>query len=192
MDLYKTLQINQKDGDFTMFQLTFKKLKQEHLDLILEWRNSEFVRLNMQYQNKISKENHYSWFFSLDLTKNFYHVLYEHDLPVGLFNIKDADFKKKTGEAGSFIGDKKFWGTGIAARAFYAHAIYAFNYLELENLYISVLKNNTNALRFNSKLGYTLLEEQSSDISLRFIMNYEIFFSNKFNVKSLKYLTNNY
>lgn len=181
-----------KIPEFTKFGITFKPLSEANLEMVRIWRNSDDVRVYMQYQEIISKENQLKWFQELDKSKNFYFVAYENGFPFGLYNVKDVDFEKKTCEPGVFLKSKEFWEGGLAMRGSLAIGDFIFKKLNLEALIIHVLKNNEKVLAYNKKMGYQILNEDSESISYELTLKRDEFYENKITSKILKYLEKYY
>ena len=124
--------------EFTKFGVTFKPLTEDNLEQVRIWRNSDDVRLYMQYQKEISQEEQFEWFQKVNNENNFYFLVYEQNEPRGVFNIKDIDYTTKSGETGSYLIDRKFWGTDLAGKASLLLGDFVFNSIHLESFYCFV------------------------------------------------------
>ncbi len=90
------------------YGVVLETLKAEHLEMVRLWRNQEFVRKNMQFQDVLSRADQERWFAGLNESKNLYWIIIYNDYPIGLIHIKDIDFDAESGEAGIFIGEPSY------------------------------------------------------------------------------------
>ncbi|MBC5841486.1 GNAT family N-acetyltransferase [Flavobacterium sp. F-380] len=177
--------------DFSKFGITFKPLNHDNLEMVRVWRNSDDVRIFMQFQEIITAEQQVNWFINLDKTKNFYFVAYKDGKSFGVFNIKDVDFEKMTGESGVFLKNKDSWEGDAGMRGALVLINFAFENLKLEKLICHVLKTNLKVLTFNKYLGFNISKSDSESISYELILNRLDFYNNKKIIKLLKYLAIN-
>ncbi len=169
------------------FGITFKRLDAESIETVRQWRNSDDVRLFMQYQKIISIEEQALWFKNIDNENNYYFISFFENEPYGLYNVKDIDFDKKHGEIGAFLKNKSFWEGDISMRGTYLLITFCFEDLKLEKLTAHVLKSNPKVLQYNKQLGFKVDEEFKSDKSNFLVMTRNDFYTPK-NNKLLKYL----
>ncbi|HLU86690.1 MAG TPA: GNAT family N-acetyltransferase [Taishania sp.] len=134
------------------FGLELKPLSLETLELVRNWRNDELVLQFMQFKHYISQEEQLNWFRTLN--DAYYFVIYEHETPLGLINIKKIDYEEFSGEAGLFIGNKTFKGTGVALGASVLLLDFAFDRLELRTVGATMHKQNKDAILYNKLLGF--------------------------------------
>jgi RimJ/RimL family protein N-acetyltransferase len=133
------------------------------LQKVLLWRNSDEVRLYMDYQKIITLEEHKNWFYNLDKNTNYYFIASYNNIEFGVFNVKNIDNAILTGETGAFLISTKFWGSDIASRAILALGYFCFEEISLNSLYCHVIKSNKAALNFNKHQGYVIDENFISD-----------------------------
>ncbi len=65
-----------------------------------------------------------------------------------------------------FIGDKSYWGKGVAKKASIEIIRYGFEYLNLKKIVLEVHQQNKNAIQLYEKLGFTRLGENSNFIKM--------------------------
>ena len=58
---------------FFKYGITLERLKKEDIELVRQWRNSDPVRMNMNYQEIISPEKQLEWFHSIN-NENFHYT----------------------------------------------------------------------------------------------------------------------
>lgn len=137
-----------------MFNLTFKnfvKLTDEEKRLVLDWRNSDRIRLKMNNQEIISLEKHLEWLETLKNREDcICYLCYEGDTPVGVFNFTNIDKENKTCVSGAYIGNTDYIGFGIV-QCFYIF-VYAFEKQNLEKVFANVLKSNKRVYKMHKQI----------------------------------------
>lgn len=68
-----------------------------------------------------------------------------------------------------FIGEKDFWGKGIASEATRQILDYAFNYQKLKRIYLFVKKENVRAISAYLKNGFKVINETEGDLIMEVI-----------------------
>lgn len=161
----------------------FRKMDLSDTSLIVQWRNSDFVRAKFIYQNPFTREDHENWIRTMiDTGKaiQFIICLNENDLPIGSVYIRDIDQSHNKGEYGIFIGELEYQGRGIGTEATKLTIDYAFNTLKLHRLILRVFANNEQAIRSYEKAGFTkeaylrddvLIQGKYRDIVLMAVIN---------------------
>ena len=180
-----------KVSEFTKFGITFKPLSEVNLEMIRIWRNSDDVRVFMQYQEIITPEQQKVWFRQLDKTTNFYFVTYRNEIPFGVFNIKDVDFKAGIGEVGVFLKSRNIWESDSSMRGSIGLAVIAFQILKLNILKCHVLKSNKKVLVYNQQMGFQINGNVDDAISFELLLTKEDFYSNKKIIRLVNYLETN-
>jgi diamine N-acetyltransferase len=69
-------------------------------------------------------------------------------------NIYLTDIRNKTAELHIFIGNKEYWGKGIAKEATRQIIDYAINTLRLDSVHLEVRKENVAARKVYEKIGF--------------------------------------
>lgn len=174
-----------KVAEFTKFGITFKPLSEANLEMVRIWRNSDDVRLFMRYQEIITPEQQKSWFDKINNKYNYYYLVYDRNEPFGLFNIKDIDYNRKTGETGSFLRNRSYWGSDLAGRASLGLGYFAFETIKLDSLFCHILKSNNAVINFNKHQGFVIDKQFSNDTVVKMMCNKDVF--NKKTSKFLKY-----
>ena len=142
-------------GDVLNFK-NFINLSEEEKELVLQWRNSDRVRLRMNNSNIIELQDHMRWINGLKDNKETLYFLFEiNGNPAGVFDYSQINNTDKTCVCGSYIGDENYLGYGILLNYFGFE--YAFSQLDTERINISVLKSNKRVFEmhkniFNAKL----------------------------------------
>src|SRR5215469_8031030 len=95
------------------YGLTLIRLKEEHLEMVRKWRNSDYVRNKMIFREYITPEMQLEWFRKINNDSNYYFIVEYQNKQVGLVNIKDiAD---GVGESGFFLAKQVYEDTEITA-----------------------------------------------------------------------------
>ena len=75
---------------------------------------------------------------------------------IGNIKVGPINTSHKTGDISFFIGDKSFWGSGVASDAVREITKWAFNFWGLERVEAGCYENNPAALRVLFKCGYLI------------------------------------
>ena len=85
---------------------------------------------------------------------NYAIVETEHDRLIGNCGLLDIDNLNGTCEIGIFIGDKEYWGRGYGPEAMTLLLGYAFDYLNMRNIWLRVYDFNERGIAAYRKLGF--------------------------------------
>ncbi len=147
--------------EISNYDVSLELLTEDKIEMVRQWRNDPKIQQYMEYRDEITPEMQAKWFKKLNNGKdNFYFIIKYKGEEIGLINVKDVDYEKKTGESGIFIYDDKFLNTDISYRAHLVMFDYFFDKIEFESIYSHVLKNNKRAQRFTLFLGGYLADGQ--------------------------------
>lgn len=127
------------------------------------WRNDPevFKYTGNVYKNIISLETELEWIRRVIQNENEYRcaILADGEY-VG--NIYLTDITEFTANYHIFIGNKNFWGKGVAKRASELILEYAFSILKLRQVNLKVKKENQSAFSLYKKLGFVVYEEEGN------------------------------
>lgn len=134
----------------------------DDLPLILEWRNSDRVRLVMNNKNIITWDEHVQWFSQLlqDETKEVFITEYNHQL-FGVVSFINKSFSQGTCEWGFYVGVPQ-----VDVPLGKALAILALDYI-FEDFHLvraEVLQTNSKSSLFHLDLGFKKLYEKGNCI----------------------------
>lgn len=158
------------------FGITLKRLTIDDLELVRQMRNSEDISRFMNYREHITQEMQIDWFKSIDNTNNFYFIIEYLGDKIGLVNDKDIDWVNKTSEGGLFIWDNRYRNSFIPLFVSVCIIEMAFYILNWEKSIIKVLRSNKQAIDYNFRLGFTILNETDEE-TIQMILtreNYEL------------------
>jgi RimJ/RimL family protein N-acetyltransferase len=142
------------------YAIELDSLRSEHLEMVRLWRNQDYIRSNMLFQELLSREDQEKWFAGLDKGRNLYWVIRTHGYPIGLIHIKDIDLERSVGEAGIFIGEPSYLEMPQPMLAILFMMEVAFFAIDLSRLKAKIKSGNRHAISFNQKLGYQLIPDQ--------------------------------
>jgi RimJ/RimL family protein N-acetyltransferase len=160
---------------FFKYGITLERLKEEDIELVRQWRNSDPVRLNMKYQDFITPEQQQQWFYSINNLRVNYLMIYYEGVKIGLLNDKNIDWELKSSESGIFLGRTEFYNTFVPYLVSVAGIETTFNFLGWNKQVAHILRSNTNAIQFNRQLGYQLCEGQEEIDHQRYEITWERF-----------------
>jgi hypothetical protein len=145
---------------FYKYGITLERLKEEDIELVRQWRNSDAVRLNMNFREIISPEQQMKWFESINTVSYHYVLIHYQGEKIGLLNDKNIDWEARTSETGIFIGRPEFFHTYVPYLVSVAGIETLFYFFNWKKQFAHVMRSNANAVRYNLELGYRLCEGQ--------------------------------
>lgn len=143
---------------YLRYGIELDRLETRHLDMVRQWRNHERVRLRMRCKEEISPASQAKWFDTLDVHNDWYFVGGARGIPFGLFNVKEVQWRQKTGEAGGFVGNPRLIGGAEAGTAVLALMDFAFFKLGLEFLEATYRRDFRDIEALNRQLGYEVFK----------------------------------
>lgn len=128
-------------------------LSQEHLTMILEWRNAPEVRSKMYTSHEISQSEHKAWFEKLqsDETKAYF-LAQLNNKPVGVIGFSEINLVPSVATWAFYASPDAPRGTG-SLMEYYALE-YAFSQLKLHKLRCEVLGFNGVVVKLHKKFGF--------------------------------------
>jgi RimJ/RimL family protein N-acetyltransferase len=169
------------------YGVTLKRLTEDKIELIRNWRNDPKISKYMEYREYITPEMQQKWFQRVNNNLNFYYIIEYNKKEIGLINVRDINFEKKEGEAGIFIFDDESLQTDISFRSILCLYDYCFFEIKLEKLVAHILKDNKVSVVFNKLIGYRK-EANQEDVNLQlYCLTFENYFEYRDKIiKSLK------
>ena len=142
--------------------LVIERLKERDIELVRQWRNSDYVRKNMIYREIITPEQQLKWFRSINNFNNFYFIVEYKERKVGLVNIKDINWEERSGEAGVFMMERDLSAALIPMAGALSMSELVVDVFGFKKLYAKVLKNNKTMQKLNGLFGYKKIEEEEN------------------------------
>ena len=132
-----------------------RPLKEQDAYTSVKWRNDPevFKFTGNIYNHEITIDNELEWIRKVTANPTDYRcAILVDEVYVG--NIYLTDIKEGTAHFHIFIGDKSYWGKGVAKRASLLILEYAFKVLNIKEVLIRVRNVNTSAYNLNLRLGF--------------------------------------
>ena len=138
-----------------MAKVTIRPITYEDTEDIIRWRNSDFIRSRFIYQELFTKESHEKWLKNfVETGKVAQFIILLDKKSVGSIYLRDIDYDKKCAEYGIFVGEESARGIGVGTKSTNLILKYAFEELNLKNVFLRVLKDNTDAKKSYEKAGF--------------------------------------
>lgn len=140
--------------EFSKYSVTLKRLTEDKIELVRQWRNDPKISQYMEYREHITAEMQKKWFAKVNNDQNYYFIICYKDREIGLTNVKNVDRDKGTGEGGIFIYEDSYLNTDVPFRVIFALNDFCFEELKLESMVAHIMSDNKRAIDFNVLLGY--------------------------------------
>lgn len=140
--------------------VTIRPLQEQDAYTSVKWRNDPevFKYTGNTYKNEITLETELNWIRKVMTNKNEYRcAILVDEIYVG--NIYLTDISRESAHYHIFIGNKDYWGKGVAKKASGLILDYAFNALNLKKVCLRVKKQNKVAFALYKKLGFVEKKE---------------------------------
>lgn len=136
------------------YGIELTQLQYSDIELVRKWRNQDFIRNKMEYQEIITSEQQISWFDSISHSGDFYFLINIQNNAIGLAHVSKIDSHNQNAHVGIFIGDTSFIGTGISFRISMLLFQFSFEELKLTRLYAKIKNDHKEAISYNQFLGF--------------------------------------
>jgi RimJ/RimL family protein N-acetyltransferase len=135
--------------------VTLARLRPEHLEHYLEWfADPEVTRFLMRDTPPSLKEEE-EWLERVARSETeLLWGLFVQGEHIGGTGISGISWRSRHGLTGTMIGDRRWWGRGIATEAMGMRTRYAFEELGLEKLVTQVFEGNVASRRALERVGY--------------------------------------
>lgn len=149
-------------------EVTIRPLREEDARTSVKWRNDSevFKYTGGVYDHEITLEMELAWIRKVMANKDEYRCAILVD-GVYVGNIYLTDISKESAQYHIFIGDRTYWGKGIAKKASRIILRHAFNSLTLDWVYLRVQRQNKAALQLYRGLGFSVYGEDERWISMK-------------------------
>ena len=128
----------------------------------VQWRNDPevFKYTKNTYDHVITIESELSWIKRVIVNANEYRcAIIADDRYVG--NIYLTKITDESAVYQIFIGDKSYWGKGVAQEASLLILRYAFNELKLQCVRLSVNEKNVRAINLYENVGFQTISKEN-------------------------------
>lgn len=138
-----------------MINVSIRPLREQDAYTSVRWRNDPevFKYTGNTYKNEISLETELSWIRRVMENADEYRcAILADDVYVGNIYLTGIDGTRA--EYHIFIGDKAYWGKGVAKKASKLILQYAFETLNLSQVDLRVKRQNESAYNLYKRLGF--------------------------------------
>ena len=134
--------------------LRFDLLGPEHTESILKWRNDKETIGAFATTGGLSRKAHEQFLAAYEVQDRIDLVLVDEytNTPIGVFYLTGVSSTHP--QIGKFIGEKHYRGKGLAKLATQALIRFAFDHLQLVELYAHTRKDNQKNILLNQALGF--------------------------------------
>ncbi len=136
--------------------IKFLKLKEEHMQMVLDWRIKKEVSQFMFTRIEYDLKKQIDWFRAISMDSSvIYWIIVFKNKPIGLINIAAIDLISKKCNAGFYIGELEYRQlSALVLPYFYNHV---FEKLGFNKIYGEVIDGNANILKIHLMHGYRLI-----------------------------------
>ncbi len=137
-------------------KIEFINIKEEDLELIRGWRNSEGVSKYMYTDQNISKEQQKKWFENQvkgSETNRYWIITYNNE-KVGLVSINNIDKQNNKCSWAFYIGIPDLKGGGVGSIVEYKVIEFVFSELKMNKLCCEVFAFNKGVIKLHGKFGF--------------------------------------
>lgn len=160
---------------YTRYGIRFHLMKEHDIEMVRQWRNDPVVANNHAYREHITPEMQRNWFSSVNNLQNLYAIIEYQGEKVGVINLKNIDWEKRTCEGGIFIPDTRFHKTYLPAIVSYVTTEIIFVMFDWNRSIAHVLKDRKSNQEFVRQLGYELVPGQEEVENQMWVMTRESF-----------------
>ena len=157
------------------YGISISLLKEKDIEMVRQWRNDPVVVASHEFREYITPEMQKAWFKSVNNINNLYTIIGYQGEKVGVINLKNIDWAKKSFETGVFIPFTKYHLSPLPAIVSFITTEIPFTLFDWNIGYAHVLKNNIKTRAFIRQLGYELTPGQEDVDNQEFIITQETF-----------------
>jgi|688.fasta_scaffold560825_2 UDP-4-amino-4,6-dideoxy-N-acetyl-beta-L-altrosamine N-acetyltransferase len=131
-----------------------RPIQEIDIERVLDWRNSDRVRVNMYTDHIIGIEEHRAWFERMQHNENMLYLICEFkDHPIGLVCFTDIDRYNHNCFWGFYLGETDVLQGSGSSMEFLALE-YAFDILKIRKLCCEVFDFNEKVIKLHKKFSF--------------------------------------
>lgn len=130
--------------EINRFNISLRRVCYSDLELLRNWRNSDFVNKRMVSNEYITKEMQEKWFHEINNKFNYYFIGEYKNEKVGVISIRNI--QDNCGEGAIYLASEKFEDSSIVARMILCFNDFVFDELNLEFICSHVKRDNKKAI----------------------------------------------
>ncbi len=138
-------------------RIYLRLMEEKDIPYKVKWINDPDVRRTLNFDYPISEIGTKQWLNKVVLDgsrKDFIVYLIENDKPIGYAGFLNIDLRASKAEIYIGIGEKKYWGKGLAQEITAVQLEYGFSELGLNKLYIYSWVDNKKMIFIYEKFGF--------------------------------------
>lgn len=137
----------------------------DDLEMIMRWRMSPDVTRYMNTNPKLTLEEQRKWLMSFQSRDDVqYWLIEQDDVPVGVINLADMDYEKKSTSWGYYIGERKYRSLFLAISLEMSLYDYVFDVLGFEELHNEVFSLNAGVVKLHVACGSHIVGEVKGEV----------------------------
>lgn len=145
--------------------ITLRKISEDDLEMIMNWRMSETVTKYMNTNPQLTLKDQKEWFESLernDKARNW--IIEVEGVPAGLINLADIDWTKGTTSWGYYIGEEKLRSLRLAISLEMSLYDYCFDVLGFTEVHNEAFKLNEGVWKLHTACGCRIVKEVPGEV----------------------------
>ncbi len=136
--------------------IRFVTLKQEHLEMVMQWRAKPDVSQYMITDVELDIDVQKRWFEKVSKDESYrYWIIIYQDIPIGLINLAAIDWVNLHCSAGYYIGEKEYRSIGAMIPPYIYN--YIFKELKFRKICGEVINGNTKVLQMLQMHGFRIV-----------------------------------
>ncbi len=141
-------------------------MEEKDIELKVKWVNDPEIRetLISEYISIASTKQWFNQSIADSKRKDFIICLKDNNQAIGFTSLKSIDYINSKAEMTMCLGEKKYWGKGLAKEAKFLVLDYAFLELGINKVYVYNWIKNKNIIAFNKKIGFKIEGELRNDV----------------------------
>lgn len=155
------------DYRLTGEKLYLRPITFDDIDMVLSWRNSDYVMKCYFYRVPISYDGQHAWISNKVKSGEVFQfiVCLNDDTPVGCVYLQHYNEADNSMESGVFMSPDAPKGCGIGTEAVsLMNNAFAFDYLKLNRTTARIIDTNTGSIRLHEKAGFKLINRTTESI----------------------------
>jgi len=137
--------------------ITIRSIEEKDLNVIQSWNFDEETSKYFSPRLPISSNEQKKWFEGQVNSPSKKKLIIEDNQTkelIGMIGIMNIDHVNKNCEVGITIGNHTYLGKGIASSSLKLVVDFLFYQMNMHMIYLTVLENNKNAVKFFEKFGF--------------------------------------
>lgn len=145
--------------------VTLRKITENDLEMIMNWRMSENVTRFMNTNPKLTLESQKKWFESISNNEKSRNWLVEVDKkPAGIVNLIDTDWENGNTSWGYYIGEEELRSLKLAISLEMSLYDYCFDVLGFNEVHNEVFKSNEGVWKLHVACGNRIVKEVAGEV----------------------------